>query len=301
VQNGGPACGLNTIAVPVDLADVRTSSNTIEFKATDYAAIANVDLILRGAAGLGCTANCPASTTTTLASSKNPSTFGDLVTLTATVASSKATPTGSVLFSDGTTALGSSTLNSAGKATLAIASLTVGTHALTALYDGTAAFASSESAPLAQVVHAVPPVLRFSWEDGGLDGWQQQWGESLSLANSTAEAYSGNHSLRMTVSATETHSAAANVTRADLAGFIPGAAVTLHVFSQRSAGIALYPFAFDQNWIPAFGPAVKLAEGWNTVTFTLPAGFKVVNGIGVQIDNPNAESDTLYLDAVTTK
>ena len=54
-----------------------------------------------------------AATTTTLASSANPSAFGQAVTFTATVtpASGGGTPTGTVTFKDGMTTLGTATLN----------------------------------------------------------------------------------------------------------------------------------------------------------------------------------------------
>jgi Bacterial Ig-like domain (group 3) len=300
VQNGGPACGNYTIAVPVPLTDVKAGANTIQFKAADYSAVSNVDLILQGAGGPACTTNCPVSTTTTLASSKNPSVFGDLVKFTATVAAAKGAPTGSVTFSDSGTPIGASPLDGSGKAALSIASLAVGTHKLTASYGGAAGFVAGQSAILSQVVTAAPPVVRFDWEDGGLDGWQQVWGQSLSLANSAAEAYTGKRSLAMSVTSTETHSAIAVTTRSELAGFNPGTAVTLHVYS-TAGGLTVYPFAFDENWIPAFAGGTKLAAGWNTVVFAIPTSFKTVNGIGVQIDNPNSQSNTVYLDTVTTK
>src|SRR5438477_9050045 len=61
------------------------------------------------------------NTTTTLASSVNPSTFGQSTTLTATVAklNGPTTPTGTVTFLDGATTLGTATLNN-GTATLPV-------------------------------------------------------------------------------------------------------------------------------------------------------------------------------------
>ena len=51
-QNSTVLCGAKTIAVPVNLSDVKTGTNTIAFKTTDEAAIYNVDLVLRGAGGI---------------------------------------------------------------------------------------------------------------------------------------------------------------------------------------------------------------------------------------------------------
>jgi MYXO-CTERM domain-containing protein len=94
-------------------------------------------------------------TTTTLASSANPSVSGQTVTLTATVAAGGVTPSGSVTFKDGSTMLGTGPVNldGSGVATLNIASLAVGTHALTASYGGTANFVASTSASLSQTVN----------------------------------------------------------------------------------------------------------------------------------------------------
>jgi Big-like domain-containing protein/ASPM-SPD-2-Hydin domain-containing protein len=92
-----------------------------------------------------------AVSSTSLASSLNPSTFEAAVTFTATVTSTGGTPTGSVAFKAGTTTLGTGTLN-AGKATLTTTALSVGTHAITAVYGGSTNFAGSTSPALSQVV-----------------------------------------------------------------------------------------------------------------------------------------------------
>jgi len=96
-----------------------------------------------------------AGSATGLSVSPSPSVFGQSVQLAATVAataSGSTTPTGSVTFMDGSTAIGTAALNAAGVATLNTAALTVGTHQLTAVYGGDAAFAGSASAAVAHVV-----------------------------------------------------------------------------------------------------------------------------------------------------
>ncbi|MGA3209936.1 MAG: Ig-like domain repeat protein [Terriglobales bacterium] len=93
------------------------------------------------------------ATSTTLASSLNPSTGGQTVTFTATVtASSGPTPTGTVTWYNGSTAIGTLDL-SAGVAKLNYSSLTAGTHSVTAKYNGSATDATSTSAVLSQVVN----------------------------------------------------------------------------------------------------------------------------------------------------
>jgi hypothetical protein len=99
----------------------------------------------------------PASSTTTVASSLNPAGIGQSVTLTATVSSGYAAPTGSVTFMDGSTAIGSATLAPGGglssTATLATTTLPAGSDSITAVYAATTDFGGSTSAALIQVVN----------------------------------------------------------------------------------------------------------------------------------------------------
>jgi hypothetical protein len=104
--------------------------------------------------------NQGAATTTTLASSVNPSNVGQAVTFTATVTSSAGTPTGTVTFKDGATVIGTATL-SAGAAAFTTSSLTLGTHTITASYGGAAGFAVSTSPALTQTVQVPPDSVRL--------------------------------------------------------------------------------------------------------------------------------------------
>lgn len=80
-----------------------------------------------------------------LIASPNPVLVQNAVTLTATVASSAGTATGSVVFSDSGTTLGTVNLNG-GIATLSISALTIGSHSLAATYSGDGNFNSVISA-----------------------------------------------------------------------------------------------------------------------------------------------------------
>jgi hypothetical protein len=93
----------------------------------------------------------PIQTTTSLSSSLNPSSLGQAVTFTATVASSGPMPTGRVTFKNGTKGLKTVTL-SGGVATLTTTKLAVGTHQITAEYKGNSDSAKSTSSVLIQVV-----------------------------------------------------------------------------------------------------------------------------------------------------
>jgi hypothetical protein len=60
-------------------------------------------------------------------------------------------------FYDGSTVLGTDTLNGGGKATFKTSTLAVGSHAITVVYAGDANFAGSTSPSLVQVVQAAAP------------------------------------------------------------------------------------------------------------------------------------------------
>jgi hypothetical protein len=100
-------------------------------------------------------ASAVGSSSTSLASSLNPSNVGQSVTFTATVTGS--TPTGTVQFKDGVTSLGAPvTVNGAGVATLATSALSVATHSITAVYSGDGSNATSTSPIVSQVVNPLP-------------------------------------------------------------------------------------------------------------------------------------------------
>jgi hypothetical protein len=91
-------------------------------------------------------------TTTTLVSSLNPSTYGQTVTFTASVTSTAGTPTGTVIFYDGSTSIGTATLAN-GSASIPVSSLMAGSQSITAAYQGSTSFSPSTSAPLSQIVN----------------------------------------------------------------------------------------------------------------------------------------------------
>jgi Bacterial Ig-like domain (group 3)/FG-GAP-like repeat len=92
--------------------------------------------------------------TTTVSSSLNPSTYGQSVTLTATVTSTApSAAAGTVTFKNGTTSLGTATLNASGVATLTKANLPAGTNSITGVYPGDSETTASTSAALVQTVN----------------------------------------------------------------------------------------------------------------------------------------------------
>jgi hypothetical protein len=102
----------------------------------------------------------PVATSTALTASSTSATSGTAIVLTATVTPSSGggTATGTVTFKDGTTALGTGTLNGTGIAMYTANALSVGAHSITAAYGGDSADTASTSTALTVTITApLPP------------------------------------------------------------------------------------------------------------------------------------------------
>ena len=149
--------GDNAIGGPVSMAGPGAAVTTSALGPGTYAVTAvylgDGTFNASTSAGLAFTVS-KGDTMTALVGTPNPIVQGAPLTLTASVAAvSPATglPTGSVTFKDGTTTLGSAAL-SAGVARVTTSNLTVGSHAITATYEGSASFLGSTSAELGETV-----------------------------------------------------------------------------------------------------------------------------------------------------
>lgn len=99
-----------------------------------------------------------ADTTTSITSSQNPANFGQAVTFTATVAPvapGAGTPSGTVQFKDGGVNLGSPVALTTGTTQFTTSTLTVGSHAITAVYSGDTNFNISTSTTLTQSINGL--------------------------------------------------------------------------------------------------------------------------------------------------
>lgn len=102
-------------------------------------------------------------TTTALTVGPNPSNYGQGVTMTAVVISSGGViPTGTVKFINGTTSLGTATLNSSGTATFSTTKLPLGTDTITAYYLGDTSNAASTSSAVPQMVNQAQLTMTLS-------------------------------------------------------------------------------------------------------------------------------------------
>jgi hypothetical protein len=130
---------------PISVADLNSNNYVIAF-VNGTLAVTKATLGQNGVANI------------TLTSSVNPSVYGNSVIFTATV---PAPATGSVVFSDGITALGTGTVAN-GIATLTTSSLAVGTHPVTAVYSGDVDYNSATSTVYSQIVTAQAAALDFT-------------------------------------------------------------------------------------------------------------------------------------------
>ncbi|MBR7839788.1 Ig-like domain repeat protein, partial [Actinospica durhamensis] len=108
------------------------------------------------------------SSSTTLASSHNPSDAGQPVTYFAMVTgvSGLAAPTGTVTFADGGTPIGTANVLPNGLAHLTHVFTSGGSHSITAAYSGNNVYQGSISAPLIQTVRQRVSVTTTSLPDG---------------------------------------------------------------------------------------------------------------------------------------
>lgn len=101
-----------------------------------------------------------ANSATNITASPTSATFGQNVTLSATVTGSS--PTGTVQFKDGTSNLGSPVTLSGATASLGTSALAVGSHTITAVYSGDAANSSSVSPSVAVNVAKSPVAISLA-------------------------------------------------------------------------------------------------------------------------------------------
>ena len=96
------------------------------------------------------------TTVTTITSSNTTVNVGTPITFTATVSNTSGpAPTGTVQFTDGTTVLGSGTVDSNGHASLTLATLAPGTHTIVATYSGDTSNTGSASSGLVETVQQI--------------------------------------------------------------------------------------------------------------------------------------------------
>jgi hypothetical protein len=177
-----------------------------------------------------------ATTTTTVAATPNPATFGAAVTLTATL--SPTTATGSVTFKDGTTTLGTGTL-AGGIATYVTSALTVGGHSITAVYDGATGFSGSTSAAYSLTINKA--------------------GQTITFANPGTKTYGTSPTL--TATATSTLAVTFTSTTPTVCTITSGGVLTF-------GGVGPCTIAADQGGNANFNAATRVTQGFEVAKAT---------------------------------
>jgi len=127
-----------------------------------------------------------ANSFTELASSKNPSEFGESVTFTASVTGQfGGAATGTVTFNHGSTKLGTATL-SKGAAKFTTAALPVGANSIKAVYSGNANFAGSTSEAVSQIVDKATTAVDLTSSDN-----PSKSGQSVTFTATVKAQYGG--------------------------------------------------------------------------------------------------------------
>jgi hypothetical protein len=159
--DGGPATAAQ-LAIPGGVA----------LDATEDIIISDQDNSVVREVGAAAYTVAPAATTSAVVASGNPSIWGQSVTFTATVSVTSpgaGTPTGTVTFKDGSTTLGTGTLQLVGsldQATFSTTGLSVGSHTITAAYNTDGNFLSSTSAGINQQVNQATPTITWANPSG---------------------------------------------------------------------------------------------------------------------------------------
>jgi hypothetical protein len=214
------------------------------------------------------------STTTSVVSSSPTSVSGQAVTFTATVTPSQgAIPDGDlVTFSDGGSSIGPGT-TVGGVARLTSATLSVGTHTITATFAGDTNFASS-AAQVAQTVQAVvippsSPVISSVTPNSGLQGQQ-----GLSVVIAGANFVAGSSTVTF-------------------GGGTSG--ITVASFTVNSAGSATAVINIAQNSVPGSYDVVVTVAG-APLSATLTSGFGVMSAtISINIPEIIKVQDTVFV------
>lgn len=144
------ATGGTCSALPISLAAGQSCTQAIVFQPVS-SGVSQGSLVAGGSGVVPQTVLLSGTATQTIPSitlTTSPATvlLDNPVILTAVVASASGTPTGTVTFLDGNTAIGSAPLN-AGQATISVSTLAKGTHSISAVYGGSAGFTSVTSPP----------------------------------------------------------------------------------------------------------------------------------------------------------
>jgi hypothetical protein len=132
--------------------------------------------------------------------------------------------------------------------------------------------------------------------------WQATYSPALSVAQSSAQAYAGTHSLEVVVDTSVSSIGVAEVESQPLPP--DGQTVTFHVYVPTKTGLqALQAFVEhgppQNDYFGEWVDSVDLVLGWNTITLTVPYNSKPVVSIGVEFfTDGTGSTSSFYIDSV---
>jgi hypothetical protein len=235
-----------------------------------------------------------ASTITTISSGANPSAFDQTVTFTATVQPpTGTTASGTVTFMDGSNSLGSGGL-SFNSAQLTVSALTVGTHAITAVYGGSASLSGSTSAALSQVVNGAATTTSVASSAN-----PSAFGQSVTLSASIQTAFGGNATGTVTFLDGSTSLGTATVSSNAAQLSLSSLSVSSHSITAKYSG----DNSFTASTSPALTQTINQASSATTIASNLnPATFgqSVTFTVSVQSSAGGTPTGTVTLMDGTT-
>ncbi len=168
---------------------------------------------------------------------------------------------------------------------------------------------NGDTPPVATLKYPTPtttvnPREVFSFEGGGVYGWNSIGAGMTQPINSTARAFDGTHALEITLSnASEDDYSFVSVPRSGLPSIPqPGQMITAYIYvANPSALVNAKIFVSDlkQNW--NFANDITLTSGqWNKVWYSVPLNFSgQIAGVGIQFYTARPGiSSPVYIDAV---
>ena len=241
----------------------------------------------------------PVATTTSLLSGTNPSSYGQAVTFTASVAPGSAT--GTVTFKDGSATLGTGTLTG-GSATYSTTTLAVGSHGITATYGGDGGDSGSVSSILTQTVNGVFTITTTAGANGSISPSQVVNSGSNSTAV-TITPNSGYHiasvlidSVGQSVSDSKSFSYTFIGVTANHAVSATFAIDPLTITTASSLVGGTVGFRYSRSFNATGGAA---PYSWSTISGNLPTGLSLNSATGYLAGMPTSAGSYTFTVAVT--
>ena len=183
-----------------------------------------------------------------LSASPNPAVSGSTITMTLTAVDTTGVPTGTVVFYDGGTSLGSSTLNASGVAQWTASTLITGTHSLSAQYAGDSANLTGTSNTVSEAINQASTTTTLGSSAGNATiGWPVLF--TATVTNSSGPAITGSVTFHDGTTVLGTHALLAGVSRSIRSARLrPGATAS----TPATAATAITLPAAQPHWPRAF-------------------------------------------------